>query len=221
MEYFLVTILAAWFLVSALAQVAAAETAPDWVKSASGWFQSLDTFSLIPSWNFFAPNPGTTDYHLFYRDKLESDELSVWREIPIEKEPSLLKAIWNPHKRKSKVLSDVVSIVNQSLGQSRNRALKAARKEREEGKLSIPDPPVNDANGEPEDPEFDRAKEIFQNEIRFLKVTIPYLIILNYLSHIPHPVFSASTQFLLAETRTYDPSMEPRVVYISEFHKLP
>lgn len=228
MEFVLIGLLAAWFLVSLLAQAAAWDSAPKSVKAIANWFLESDVFSIIPSWNFFAPNPGTTDYHLLYRDKLESGELSVWREIPIDKEPSLLRAVWNPRKRKSKVLSDVVSVVNQSTGQARNRAFEIAQREFDEGRL--PQPPSTPEEGspsepkeqpEPEDPILKRATEIFEQEIRTLQVTIPYLIILNYLSHISHPVFSASTQFLLAETRAYDRTWEPQIVFISEFHKLP
>jgi len=219
LEFLLVGILAFWFFLSVLAQLATWEGAPKPLVVLSHWFQQRDWLSVIPAWNFFAPNPGTTDYHLLYRDKLESDDLSVWREIPIEKEPSLLKAIWNPHKRKSKVLSDVVSSVNITLGTNRIAAFEQAKKEFEEGRL----PPAPEDQSEKSDDEriTDRTRELYIAELRWLQVSIPYLIILNYLSHIPHPVFSSSTQFLLAETRVYDKDWEPKVLFVSEFHKLP
>lgn len=210
LEYLLVAILAVWFFATVLAQITSWEDAPKPLTALSEWFRAYDVLSLVPAWNFFAPNPGTTDYHLLYRDKLESGEVSVWKEIPIDKEPTILKAIWNPHKRKSKVLSDVIGIVNQSLGAARNRAVEQAGKETSESGAELDEEALEK-----------RVVELVRAELRWLQISIPYLVILNYLSHIEHPVFSSSTQFLFAETRAYDRSVEPRILFVSEFHNLP
>ncbi|MCB1020571.1 MAG: hypothetical protein H6509_07465 [Bryobacterales bacterium] len=210
LQYLLVALLALWLFASLLAQLTSWEGAPKPLAALSEWFRARDPLSLIPAWNFFAPNPGTTDYHLLYRDKLDSGEVSLWREIPIEKEPTMLKGIWNPHKRKSKVLSDVIGIVNQSLAAAHNRAVERAGAE------------VDDSAEELDEQALEkRVTELVRADLRWLQVSIPYLLILNYLSHIEHPVFSSATQFLFAETRAYDRSVEPRILFVSEFHDLP
>jgi hypothetical protein len=69
------------------------------------WFKNFDYFALIPVWTFFAPNPGTTDVHLLYRDKLRDGTVRSWREVPCRAGP--LRALWNPNKRLQKGLSDI------------------------------------------------------------------------------------------------------------------
>lgn len=69
------------------------------------WLKRYDYFAMIPVWTFFAPNPGTTDIHLLYRDKLTSGDVMRWREVPFFTSP--LRAIWNPYKRLQKGLSDL------------------------------------------------------------------------------------------------------------------
>jgi hypothetical protein len=94
-----ILILAAWFLVSALAQLNVPRVAA---------LKAYDFFSLIPNWSFFAPRPGTSDYHLLFRDLTSSGEPGKWKEIPLADERTLWGAIWNPTKRRTKTLSDVV-----------------------------------------------------------------------------------------------------------------
>jgi hypothetical protein len=95
-----IAILAVWLLVSLLAQLNVKVVAP---------LKAHDLFSLIPNWSFFAPRPGTSDYHLVFRDCDWNGEWSRWKEIPLtERRRTLWGAIWNPEKRKTKTLSDVV-----------------------------------------------------------------------------------------------------------------
>ena len=94
-----ISILALWFLLSALAQLN---------FRAMGAVKARDMFSLIPNWSFFAPRPGTFDYHLVFRDLGSAGEFSKWQEIPLAEERTLWGAMWNPEKRSKKVLSDVV-----------------------------------------------------------------------------------------------------------------
>jgi hypothetical protein len=94
-----IVVLSGWFLISALAQLN--------VKGIA-WLKLRDVFSLIPNWSFFAPRPGTSDYHLLFRDSDVSGEWGKWREIPLASRRTLWGALWNPEKRKTKVLSDVV-----------------------------------------------------------------------------------------------------------------
>lgn len=94
-----IAILAGWFLISVLAQLN--------VKAVAR-LKVHDVFSLIPNWSFFAPRPGTTDYHLLFRDSDATGMWGKWREIPLASRRTLWGALWNPEKRKTKVLSDVV-----------------------------------------------------------------------------------------------------------------
>lgn len=73
--------------------------------------RGMDPFSLIPRWTFFAPNPGTTDYHLLHRDQYVDGSLGEFQEDPLGNTRSLLHALWNPGKLPSKALTDAVQIL--------------------------------------------------------------------------------------------------------------
>src|SRR5581483_6746809 len=48
------------------------------------WGRSLnarDRLAIIPHWTFFAPNPGTSDFHLLARDRLAGGGFSAWKEV--------------------------------------------------------------------------------------------------------------------------------------------
>ena len=107
-----IVILAAWLLVSIVSQF-----------DAVPWIKQRDVFSLIPRWSFFAPRPGTFDYHLLYRDFLAENQYSQWQEIPLADERSLHGAIWNPDKRGKKALSDTVRSLTRLQQTSRPAAL--------------------------------------------------------------------------------------------------
>jgi hypothetical protein len=72
------------------------------------WVKSRDTFALIPSWSFFAPNPGRSDYHLLYRLRTATGGLGAWQPVELRGKAGLLSTVWNPHKRKNKALTDAV-----------------------------------------------------------------------------------------------------------------
>lgn len=99
MTIFCIVLLAVWFLVSALSQLNVRLLKP---------LKDRDIFSLIPNWSFFAPRPGTSDYHLLFRDVDSRGEYSKWRELSLSDDRTLSGAIWNAQKRNRKVLSDVV-----------------------------------------------------------------------------------------------------------------
>lgn len=99
-----ITILALWFLLSALAQLK---------LGASKSLKNYDAFSLLPNWSFFAPRPGTVDYHLLFRDCVSSDECEKWQEIVLSDPRTPLAAVWNPGKRCKKALSDNVRVLVQ------------------------------------------------------------------------------------------------------------
>lgn len=97
-------VLAAWFLLTVAANTP---------KLGGFVFRRLSLGRwcvLIPSWNFFAPRPGTTDNALFYRDRYDSGELSPWHELLESSRPKgLLAPLWNPEGRPKKALSDAVN----------------------------------------------------------------------------------------------------------------
>jgi hypothetical protein len=141
------------------------------------WLRDMDPCGLIPTWTFFAPNPGMTDYHLLYRDRLADGSFDNWRELELKgSENGFRLALWNPAKRKHKALSDIVSSL---IGLSKDRASDA------------------------------------------LIVTIPYVLVLNFITSRPHSLGTTGTQFMVLEHSGF--SHEPersRVLVMSGIHRL-
>lgn len=114
MTELVIALLALWWIVAALYQLKL------------GFMQVLrgrDALSLIPNWSFFAPRPGTHDYHLLFRDASPTGELQRWREIPLADPRTLSGAIWNPSKRCKKALSDTVRALVQLSRDGRVKAV--------------------------------------------------------------------------------------------------
>jgi len=65
-----------------------------------------DQLALIPTWTFFAPRPGTTDFHVMYRDCTATGGFSRWREIAMPR-PGRMRAVFNPSKRLGKGVTDM------------------------------------------------------------------------------------------------------------------
>ena len=70
--------------------------------------RNLDLLTIVPEWRFFGENPGRVDFHLLYRDRLVSDEITDWIELPL-----IVRRPWNafvfyPGRRPAKALMDVV-----------------------------------------------------------------------------------------------------------------
>lgn len=74
-----------------------------------------DVFHLLPSWTFFAPNPGTSDYHIVYRTMDENNHVSAFVEFPLHSDRPLTHAFWNSSKRVKKVLTDLVMILKKTI----------------------------------------------------------------------------------------------------------
>ena len=75
--------------------------------------KSTDIFHLLPVWTFFAPNPGTSDYHFVYRVMNENNRVSEFIEIPLHENRNLISAFWNAQKRVKKALADLVMSLKQ------------------------------------------------------------------------------------------------------------
>jgi hypothetical protein len=76
----------------------------------SGWrwrklVKKRDPCSYVPTWTFFAPDPGVTDARLLWRERLVDGTVGPWHES-VPPQGGLLRAIWNPTKRARKVATD-------------------------------------------------------------------------------------------------------------------
>jgi hypothetical protein len=88
-------------LVTALAQTRAVR----WVSR----LKRADPIALIPSWTFFAPNPGVSDTRIVSRDQYVDGMLSPWCEV----EPpsgAWFRPVWQPNKRVRKGMVDCASM---------------------------------------------------------------------------------------------------------------
>jgi hypothetical protein len=66
--------------------------------------KAWDPFSYIPTWTFFAPDPGVTDARLLWREQLVDGTVGPWHEA--EPPPGgARRAVWNPRKRARKAIS--------------------------------------------------------------------------------------------------------------------
>jgi hypothetical protein len=103
---FIVSGFGAWFVLSVLNQFYGGK----WLKS----IKRFDVFSLIPTWTFFAPRPGTTDFHLLYRDSTIDGGLTPWREAATVRR-NRFSTFYHPDKRVQKGVSDYASALLQGV----------------------------------------------------------------------------------------------------------
>ncbi|MFA6087783.1 hypothetical protein [Mucilaginibacter sp.] len=101
-QYLLIGFYGLWFVISIAWQFQFRHELVEKIKS-------YDVVGIIPNWTFFAPNPGTSDYHLIYRDQLTDGSIGSWHEISVTNYRGQLDWLWNPHKRKNKLLMDCVN----------------------------------------------------------------------------------------------------------------
>ncbi|MEU7132152.1 hypothetical protein [Streptomyces sp. NPDC046261] len=94
-------VLAVWSLLSALAQLG--PVAP----RLTAWQHRFDVFGLIPRYHFFAPRPGTHDYHLLIRTRPHGGTFGAWREVTPGQPRHWWNAVWNPDRRHHKHLFDL------------------------------------------------------------------------------------------------------------------
>jgi hypothetical protein len=141
------------------------------------WLKALNIFGLIPIWTFFAPNPGMTDYYLLYRDRLPDGSLDNWKKIELKgSENGFRLAVWNPMKRRNKVLSDLICAIAEFIKDSGPEAV---------------------------------------------TVSVPYILILNFIASRPHSLGTDGTQFMVLEHCGFSGEPErTRVLMISGIHRL-
>lgn len=75
------------------------------------WLARRDPYNLLPSWAFFAPNPGYHDYHLLARELRRNGSLGPCIAITELPERRHWHAIWNPAKRSQRALQDAMQAV--------------------------------------------------------------------------------------------------------------
>jgi hypothetical protein len=68
----------------------------------------VHTFSLIPTWRFFAPNPLHSDYEILYRDRLIDETITKFKIVSFKEDRKVIHFLYNPKARLGKVLSDSV-----------------------------------------------------------------------------------------------------------------
>jgi hypothetical protein len=133
-----------------------------------------DVFSLIPTWTFFAPRPGVTDYNVLYRDRSPDGHFSPWHELD-SLSPRARRLMWNPDKRVRKGTSDMC-----------NSLLRAAPR--------------------------CRGKSILVN--------LSYISLLNRVCNQSRTQISHERQFLIARSSGYGRARNPKVMFMSAFHRL-
>ncbi|MEA2633799.1 MAG: hypothetical protein QOH92_566 [Chloroflexota bacterium] len=93
------TILGLWLLISIPYQMADKY----WRR-----LKSANTFGILPGWTFFAPNPGTSDYRLVFRD-LTPRGMTEWTEVEWCRSRKGLDALWHPGRQRTKLVVDCVN----------------------------------------------------------------------------------------------------------------
>ena len=100
-ETALAAVLGTWLLVAAVAQLSVVFP---WLKK----LYQITPSGLVPRYHFFAPTPGTTDYHMLVRVRNPAGQFSAWRDAT----PSQRRwwnFLWNPDRRTRKALHDLVT----------------------------------------------------------------------------------------------------------------
>jgi hypothetical protein len=103
-ELGLAVLLVVWLAISVLMQVRIPRIQ---------MLRRFDILSVVPQFNFFAPTPGTKDYHLLYRIQTEVGEFGAWREVTLDPQRRWSNIIWNPERRERKALFDLVTTLAQ------------------------------------------------------------------------------------------------------------
>ena len=96
---FWIIVLGAWVFLTAVNQFSGS-----WTRA----LRRVDVLSLIPVWTFFAPNPVLTDSRLYYRTIAPDGAVSVWEEIHPPGNRTSVAGLWNPQKRATKAVFDMV-----------------------------------------------------------------------------------------------------------------
>lgn len=86
------------------------------------WIIKNDTLSLIPTWNFFAPEPNQTDYYLYYRVFSDYSN-SPWRLVSFGAKRKWYGFLWNPYRRDRKSLFDLCQLLITNPAEDHNEVI--------------------------------------------------------------------------------------------------
>lgn len=156
----------AWFGVSVLGQLPFAVTKRLRVRDIGG---------MIPFWSFFAPKPGTVDFHLLYRDQFPDGAMTDWVEVPLCDSRRSLHVVWNPRKREKKALFDLTVAL---------------------------------------------LKEAQTTDSNLIQLSVPYLVLVTFVSGLEHLPQAAFTQFLLMMSHGSLSDRDLDVLFTSAVHPL-
>lgn len=89
--------------------------------------QRLSSTIFMPNWAFFAPDPGTHDDHLLYREVKtpagdDSESYGEWREIQYSKAIPFLSHFYSKRSRQGKGIIDIFSTLESIEGQTKYQA---------------------------------------------------------------------------------------------------
>ncbi|TFZ62440.1 hypothetical protein E4631_25120 [Hymenobacter sp. UV11] len=83
----------------------------------------LDRMGLLPSWAFFAPNPGISDFRIIFKDYLDDKTESDWEEVNLYSNKSFYRFLWNPDKLMQKCIYDCIQSFLLKAVDSHNQSL--------------------------------------------------------------------------------------------------
>lgn len=170
LDVLVILFFSSWFFVTVIKHIP--------MKYMPGFWRSIaysPAYSrFIPTWNFFAPNPGKHTFHLLYRDQSKDMRMSEWHEVRGEAQTEWLRAIWNPSKAFNKATLDIVVELAQVVVNSRDHPA-------------------------------------------MVKISIPYITVLTYVSSIPRMTEQLATQFMLVQS---SPATGYDMLFISDIHQL-
>lgn len=92
-----VSILTLWFAASVLNQ---------FPRSSAWAITAWDHIGFVPFWNFFAPEPVSSDYYLVYRHFGSDGWIGPWQDFTVPPKRALLSWIWHPHRRSRKIIME-------------------------------------------------------------------------------------------------------------------
>jgi hypothetical protein len=148
---------------------------------------------LVPSYRFFAPEPGKYDFHLLYRERLDDDTVTDWQHCnDLTDLPTRLHWIWNPKMYDTKAMFDYA--------QSLYDALKDEK---------------DDQESDEDVPESPHLEEIDMNDY---VLSAPYISLLSYVTGASDDPSAEQVQFLIVRGSLRDEDSEP--FFLSYFHDL-
>jgi hypothetical protein len=86
------------------------------------WLKNHDACAYLPTWTFFAPNPGVTDTRVLWREQLADGTVSHWHEL-VPPCGGLARAVWNPTKRARKGVTDCAPMIVRLVARNKTSVL--------------------------------------------------------------------------------------------------